>query len=202
MERNELTKRVVVLASGETERRALPSLVAYLQYQNISVDQVLIPPRNGALNPQMAEMLIKAGWYRNLVNPPHKFVILVDTDGKPPNAVLEPFKEISDKLGRDIKAHITFAYAQWHLEAWFFADSCNLRNLLGGALGHVDTSQPDKIENPKLHLKNLLGTRVYTAQVSDEIARKLDPLTIAQRSPSFNGLINAIIDGGNTSLHN
>ena len=67
-----------------------------------------------------------------------------------------------------------------------------------GALGNVDTSKPDEIQNPKLHLKNVLGDRVYTARVSEEIARKLDAATIAQRSPSFEGFLEAVTNGSMT----
>ena len=41
----------------------------------------------------MAEKLVKAVWYERLPNPPDKFVVLVDVDGKVPNEVLRPFQE-------------------------------------------------------------------------------------------------------------
>ena len=40
-----------------------------------------IPPRNKALDAEMAEKLIKAAWYENLGAPPDKFVVVVDLDG-------------------------------------------------------------------------------------------------------------------------
>jgi hypothetical protein len=43
-------KRVIVVASGESERRSLPHLVAHLRPENIDVVEVRIPPRNTALN--------------------------------------------------------------------------------------------------------------------------------------------------------
>ena len=61
-------------------------------------------------------------------------------------------------------------------------------------LGNVDDSRPDEIENPKLHLKNILD-QVYTARVSEEIARALDAETIARRSPSFRGFLAALLNG-------
>ncbi len=48
-------------------------------------------------------------------------------------------------------------------------------NYLGRSPGNVDTSKPDAIHNPKLHLKHLLGKRVYTARLSEEIAQRLVP---------------------------
>lgn len=49
-----------------------------------------------------------------------------------------------------MESSIQYAYAQWHLEAWYFGDAEGLRRYLGGkALGNVDTSQPDEIHNPK-----------------------------------------------------
>ena len=87
------------------------------------------------------------------------------------------------------------AYAQQHLEAWYFADATNLRAYLGHAPGHVDTSTPDEIENPKNHLRNVLNDQFYTARISEEIADRLDPPTIAQRSPSFRGFLEAVKNG-------
>ena len=62
-------------------------------------------------------------------------------------------------------------------------------------LGAIDLSQPDQIENPKLHLKHLLHDRVYTARVSEEIARRLAPASIIQRSPSFSRFVAAVTNG-------
>ncbi len=192
-----MARHVVVIASGETERRALPHLVAYLRDEGVTVQSIRVPPRNMGLRVQMAERLIKAAWYESVCEFPDKFVILVDLDGKSPEEVLRPFQEqLSSRLGNEIKATVQFAYARRHLEAWYFADSTRLRCYLGRALGHVDYSRPDEIQNPKLHLKNLLGDRrLYTARVSEEIAIKLDAQTIAQRSPSFSVFVDAVRNG-------
>ena len=56
-----------------------------------------------------------------------------------------------------------------------------------------------EIQNPKLHLKNLLGDRVYNARVSEDIARRLDATTITARSPSFDGFREAVINGADTA---
>ena len=192
-----MDKRVIVIASGETERRSLPHLVSHLGGVGISVSQVLIPPGNRELNVRMAERLIKSAWYSSLDSPPNKFVVLVDTNGKAPDDVIGPFKrELPGRLSKDIVAAVQFAYAQQHLEAWFFADAPNLRRWLGGRdLGSVDASRPDEIPDPKRHLKNLLGSRVYTAPVAGEIAGTLDAQIIAQRSPSFKSFVEAVING-------
>ena len=190
-----MAKNVIVLASGETERRALPHLLFHLRDCGVSLMEVRIPPRNGELRVQMAERIIKAAWYERLDAPPDKFVILLDVDGKPPNRVLEPFRALPERLGSKIGATVLYAYAQWHLEAWYFADAVGLRGYLGGrALGNVDTSKPDGIQNPKLHLKHLLGG-VYAARISEEIARQLDATAIAERSPSFKGFVEAVMNG-------
>ena len=190
-----MTKNIIVLASGETERRALPHLLSHLRVRGTFVVEVLIPPRNGTLSVRTAERLVKAAWYKRLNASPDKFVILLDVDGKPPDRVLESFRALPERLGDEIGAAILYAYAQWHLEAWYFADAANLRSCLGGrALGKVDTSKPDGIHNPKLHLEHLLD-EVYTARVSEEIARRLDGPTIAERSPSFKGFLDAVMNG-------
>ena len=190
-----MTKHVVVVASSETERRALPHLVLHLGEQDVVVDEVRVPPGNRALDVRMAENLIKAAWFEKAGSPPDKFVVLVDVDRSSPEDVLGPFESLSGRLG-EIGAPIRYAVAQRHLEAWYFADAEDLRAYLRRAPGRVDTSRPDAIENPKLVLKHLLGHQVYTAGISEEIARSLDPLTIAQRSPSFfKGFMDAVMNG-------
>ena len=191
-----MTKHVIVIASGETERRSLPHLVMHLQDQNVYVDEVRYPPGNKALNVDMAEKLVKAVWYENVAGPPDKFVVLLDVDGKAPDEVLRPLEEqLPGRLGAEIQASIQYAYAQWHLEAWYFADAENLKENLGRSEGSVGASNPDKIQNPKNHLRNLLGNRVYTAAISEEISKTLSAQTIAQRSPSFRGFLDAVMNG-------
>jgi Domain of unknown function (DUF4276) len=190
-------KVVVVLASGETERRSLPHLVAHLHEEGIADVEVRIPPGGKALNVKMAEKLLKAAWFERLAAPPDKFVILVDTDARAQEEVLRPFREqLPGRIGTKIRAQLQFACAQRHLEAWYFADGAGLREFLGRDLGGVDTSMPDEIQNPKLHLKHLLGERAYTAVVSEEIARSLTAETIGQGSPSFQGFLEAVRNGG------
>ncbi|MEX2142355.1 MAG: DUF4276 family protein [Pirellulales bacterium] len=193
-----MSKRVIVIASGETERRSLPHLVAHLRAEDIYVVEVRRPDGNKALNVEMAEKLVKAAWYAPTDSlTPDKFVILVDTDAKDPDQVLRPFREqLPGRLGARIKATVQFAYAQRHLEAWYFADFDNLRKCLGGRdLGSVDASQPDKIQDPKRHLKNLLEDRAYTAVVSEQIASKLKAEAIADRSASFRRFLEAVRNG-------
>ena len=191
-----MTKKVIVLASGETERRALPHLLVHLRDHGVSVEEVRIPPGNKPLSVEIARKLIHAAWYDRLgVRSPDKFVVLLDVDGKRPDKVLEPFRTLSERLGGQLGATVRCVYAQWHLEAWYFADAANLRGYLGRALGNVDASKPDEIQNPKLRLKNLLGEQVYTARVSEEIASRLDAPTIAERSPSFKGFLDAVMNG-------
>ena len=191
-----MPKRVLVIASGETERRAIPHLVSPLRDDEITVE-VSIPPRNGKLTVQMAEKLIKSSLYDG--SSPDKFVVLVDVDGGDADQELGPFRnDLPGRLPRQLEISVQYAYAKWHLEAWYFGDAEHLRDYLSGkALGNVDTSQPDEIENPKLHLKHLLE-RAYTARVSEEIAEKLNPRTIAQRSASFRGFLDSVRNG--TSL--
>ena len=143
----------------------------------------------------MAERLIKAAWYENLHMPPDKFVVVIDLDGADAAALLEPIRSRLSKLRDDISADVLCAYAQQHLEAWYFADAQNLREYLGRELGQVDTSRPDEIQNPKLHLKHLFGERLYTARVSEEIAKTLSTDTIAGRSPSFKKFVEALANG-------
>ena len=191
-------KKVIVIASGETERRSLPHLVDHLVEDGITVVEVRYPPRNLPLNVGTVSNLLKATWYElQYIDPPDKFVVLVDVDGNQPGQVLTPFqRNLVNNLRPQITAPVLFAYAQWHLEAWFFGDAENLRAYLGRDLGNVDASNPDDIENPKLHLKNLMGGSSYTSIASEEIARRLDGRTIAGRSASFRGFLEAVRNGG------
>ena len=110
-----------------------------------------------ALNVEMAERLIKAAWYESLDAPPDKFVVVMDVDRADPAEVLAPMRaQLPDRV-REVEADVLYAYAQAHLEAWYFADADNLRHYLGRSLGHVDTSKPDKIINPKLHCGTCSG---------------------------------------------
>ena len=104
----------------------------------------------------MAEKLIKAAWFGHSGRFPDKFVLLIDLDGKGPAEALGSFSEqLPGRLGDEIGKRVHFAYAQWHLEAWYFADAANLRDYVGRDLGSVDITRPDQIKNPKLHLKKL-----------------------------------------------
>ena len=190
-----MTKHVVIVASGETERRALPHLLLHLGEQEVVVDEVRIPPGNRALDVRMGEKLIKAAWFERPASPPQKFVVLLDVDRAEPEDVLRPFREQLPRRLEGIDASIQFAFAQWHLEAWYFADAENLREHLGRNLGSPDVTKPDEMQNPKLHLDHLLRHQIYTARVSEDIARSLDPPTIAERSPSFKGFLDAVLNG-------
>lgn len=150
LEHPEMTKRVVVIASGETERRSIPHLLAHLKEQGTSVDEVRIPPNNRAINAEMAEKLVKTIWFPGPA--PDKIVLLLDVDGKPPDEVVRPFRErLAARLPAEINERVQYAHAQWHLEAWYFADADSLRGYLGRDLGHVDVSMPDELQNPKNH---------------------------------------------------
>lgn len=192
-----MTKRVVVIASGETERNALPHLLAHLTEEGIVVVDVLIPDRNQQLHPRVVRPLIYSALYGYEDGPPDKIVVLVDTDGKSADDALRPISQnLQSVATAQAPLGIHYAYAQWHLEAWYFADARNLRDYLGRDVGNVDPNQPDRIENPKHHLMQLLGEKTYTAAVSEEIAETLNVDTIAQRSPSFAGFLAAVRNGG------
>ena len=191
-----MAKRVVVIASGETERRAIPHLVHHLRNSGVELASVAIPANNRVLNADMVAKLIASEWFSATLSP-NKFVVLVDADGDDPDEILRPFREnLPSRLPRGVSPDaVLYACAQWHLEAWYLADADNLRDYLGRSVGDVDTSSPDAIQNPKLHLKNLLADKLYTARVSEEIAKRLDARAISRRSPSFRTFIAAVENG-------
>lgn len=178
-------KRVVVIASGATERRAPPILFGPLGGEGIDAGEVRIPPRHGDLTVEVVEKLIRTVWYQRSDARPAKVVVLVDTDRKTPEDALADLRgRLPDRLTEEMARSVQSAYAQQHLESWFFADAEGLRTCLGGALHKVDASLPDEIENPKRHLKRLLRSRLYTSRVSGEIARELDRKVVEERSRS------------------
>ena len=192
-----MSKRVVVIASGETERRSLPHLLRHLAEEDIDVVDVRIPPRHRDLRVDVVDKLLRTVWFEQVGRePPDKIVVLVDTDGKRPEEKLNALIDtIPSQLTPQMNFSVLFAYAQWHLEAWFFADERNLREYLGRNLGGVDASNPDRIQNPKLHLKNLLANTAYTSAISEEIAKCLDARTIEGRSPSFGNFLREVRNG-------
>ena len=115
-----MAKRVVVIASGETERRALPHLAAHLGNEGITVD-VRIPGRNRQIRADIIIRIVQATLYDDSVEgPPDKFVVLVDTDGKTPEEAIDPIKNGLERSSfRGLRQRIHYAYAQWHLEACF-----------------------------------------------------------------------------------
>ena len=190
-----MTKRVLIIASGPTERSALPKLLEHLKSENIEVD-IRIPSGHRQLRPNVVYPIIISSQYDSDEGPPDKCVILVDTDGKSPEEAIGPIQQGLQRtqLSRTAQ-NVKFAYAQWHLEAWYFADAANLREYLRRDVGNVNPNEPDQIQNPKHHLRQLLGDSIYTAQVSEEIAARLNPSTIAQRSSSFRTFLETIRNG-------
>ena len=192
-----MARRLVVIASGETERRALPHLLRPLLQAGRQLIGVRIPPGNRPLNQQTVFSLIVAEWWQSkgTADQPDKFVVLLDADGRTPLTIIEAIKNPLEARLKSVAAAVKYAVAQRHLEAWYFADEQRLRHKLGRALGRVDASQPDEILNPKHHLRQLLDDAVYTARVSEDIARALDPAVIKSRSSSFAGFVDAAQNG-------
>lgn len=190
-----MTKRVLIIASGPTEQNALPKLLDHLKSENIEID-IRIPSGHRQLRPNVVCPIIISSLYDSDEGPPDKCVILVDTDGKSPDEAIGPVRQGLQRtqLSRSFQ-NIKFAYAQWHLEAWYFADAANLRGYLRRDVGNINPNEPDQIQNPKHHLRQLLGDAIYTAQVSEEIATWLNPSTIAQHSSSFRIFLETIRNG-------
>jgi hypothetical protein len=173
------TKRVVVIASGDTERRALLHLSRDLREQGIDVSDIRsLPQLGGQVRGERLIGTIKSAWYdlSGRGQPPHKFVVLIDADGKTPDDVVAPIRAACAHL-KDIPVACVVTTAKWHLEAWFFGDEQELRAYLGRDLGSVDPSDPDQILDPKRHLKNLLKG-IYSRDIAEQIARKVRPSII------------------------
>ncbi len=190
-----MAKRVVLIVSGEADRVALPHLCRELR-QATETFEVRKPPGNALLTPEQAKKLIKSAWYDLSVRgtAPDKFVVLVDADAHEAAEAAAPFEEMVSRL-LDVAPPKLVAVAVRHLEAWFFAHSEKLRDFLRRSLGSVDTSQPDKILNPKRQLIHLLESRMYTSRVAEQIASQVDPQIVMGRSPSFAALLGKLKNG-------
>ena len=175
-----MAKKIVVIVSGETDRRSIPRLCRDA-FEQAEWFEVRKPPGNAALTPEQAKKLIKAAWYEmcGRGRAPDKFVMLIDANNHEPLEAARPFEEMAAHLA-DVTAPKLVTAAVRHLEAWFFGHSEKLREFLGRDLGNIDASRPDEIDNPKLHLTHLLrsGSRVYTASVAEQIASQVDPAVI------------------------
>ena len=192
-----MSKRVVVIASGETERRSLPFLLDHLAAEGITIQDVRIPPRHRAIKTEVAEKDHPIGLVRVHGRCTPAQVRRARGHGSvATRKALAPIRNDLPVRLHDINASIQFAYAQQHLEAWYFADAKGLRRYVGRDLGAVSPTQPDAILNPKLHLKHLLGARPYTSLVSRDITSGLDTTAIAQHSPSFRRFLAAVRNGG------
>lgn len=170
---------VALIASGETERRALPLLCRDLGASGTTLTEVLVPPRTGQLSPDMALRLA-----RSVHTASNKIVVVVDADGRTQDSILQPFRKKFQNWPSWPRP-VFLAHAQWHLEAWFFADQAGLRLFLNDKdLGNLPAI-PDDIERPKLRLQHLLQPFLYTAATAREIAAAIHPQVAEKRSPSF-----------------
>jgi Domain of unknown function (DUF4276) len=176
---------VVVVASGDTERRALPHLLKHLLGAELaSPVDVRISP-HGLLTVGIAERIVKATWWERhgRGTPPDKIVVLVDADTRSRDEKLLEFDELPRRLA-DLPVAVKLAVAKWHLEAWFFADADGLRACLGGrSLGPLG-ADPDDMPFPKQRLRNLLDVP-YTSRVAERIATAISTDVMRQRSLSF-----------------
>lgn len=192
-----MAKRIVLIVSGEADRRSVPHLCRDF-CEHAELFEVRKPPGNTTLTPELARKLVRAAWFdlHGRGQSPDKFVVLVDADARDAIEAARPFEEGMNLLS-DIAASKLVAVAVRHLEAWFFGDEQKLRQFLGRDLGSVNTSRPDEISNPKLHLTHLLDSRqrVYTASVAEQIAIRLDPHTIEGRSSSFAAFVRKLENG-------
>jgi hypothetical protein len=187
---------VLIVASGDTERRALPHLTKHLVGAAVrSLVDVRISP-HGVLTSRVAEQIIRAAWWdlhgRGLTF--DKAVVLVDADTQPPDEKLREFDDLIDRLA-SLPLKIKVAVAKWHLEAWFFADSVGLRAWFEGrSLGIVEPL-PDAIQWPKQRLRNLLLPESYTPRVAASIASKLSVEAMRESSASFAAFESAVKNG-------
>ena len=101
-----MSRHVVILASGETERRALPNLLRHLRHEGISVE-FRKPPRHRAISSDVAIKMANACYWS--VPRPHKLVVLLD--GRDPEEQLEPLQRRIGRSLDDLDLKVSYAYA-------------------------------------------------------------------------------------------
>lgn len=194
---------VLVVASGSTERAALPHLLREVESgTNHRLVEVVIPPGHRALNGKIVSQLATAGYWKHHAGGSEvgKIVVLHDADRRDPGAVREELESELESLLTKLTnrgVHVLVAVAKPHIEGWFYADGESLRDFLGRDLGAAGGCAPDDMENPKLHLTHLLKQRGrhYTARTAGEIASRTDPGRCRTRSPSFAAFELAVRNG-------
>ena len=186
----------LILASGLKEWYALPVLCRHF-CEDAGV-RVVFPDHSAALIHQVAPLL-QLHW-RPDVDPP--CVILVDTHRLSPSQAMEPVQQKVDAmvqrgdLSPAARNSIRWAYAQPHLEAWFFADPSGLARYIG--CDEADLGVPGTIRDPQGVLRGLMTQhmpgrrRNYGASRAKDIADGLDARVVLANSPSFKTLIDAI----------
>lgn len=100
-----MAKRVVIIAPGETERKALPHLLAHLESEGITVD-IRIPDRNRQLIPGVVHPIIYSLPHEN--QPPDKVVVLVDTDSKSADDAMQQLKRNSHNVASRTRIPMAF----------------------------------------------------------------------------------------------
>jgi hypothetical protein len=187
---------VVVVASGDTERRSLPHLLKHLLGAELSRPVDIRVSPHGLLTMSIAERIVKATWWERQGRgvPTDKVVVLVDADARAPDEKLLEFRELPRRLA-DLPLTVKVAVAKWHLEAWFFADVEGLRTGLGGRAPGAISEAPDDLPYPKKRLRDLLDTP-YTPRIAEQIAAGLSADVVRARSGSFAQFEAAVKNGG------
>lgn len=185
------------MTSGDTEREALPHLLGHL---DLATPLSIYTAPHGKLTTAVAERLARAAYWEAHArgSSPDKIVVLTDADGRGREVVEHELEYLSSRLA-NLGVPVLIRSAEWHLEAWFFADPRGLRAYLSGRSPGLIGQSPDEIVRPKLRLENLLRNQLalpYTARISGAIASCLDPERIRDASPSFRRFEDAVRNGG------
>ena len=199
-EPNGLAKHLLVVGSGETERRALPHLLRHVVGFEVTSLTVRVPA-SGQLTTAQALKVIKGAWWESQGRgePLDKVVVLIDADAARPEDAEAAFADLH-RLTADLPIAVFVCSAKWHLEAWFFGDREGLRSWLGGKSLRRVAADPDEIIHPKLRLRALLSGP-YTARTAESIAAAISAEVIAQRSKSFARFERAVRNGkGNDTI--
>jgi hypothetical protein len=110
-----MDERVLIVVSGETERRALPHLLDHLSQVGVADIQIRMSPHGSVTTDVAKKVIISAWWELSALGQAFdKAVVLVDADAARPEQKEAEFERLPSLIS-SIPIIVLVAAAKWHL---------------------------------------------------------------------------------------